>query len=127
MVAFTNGMSGRILFEVANDGRVRGIAHDQVFAEMDWSHQWQAGQLTGCWFQLMVLLSDVATRKQVDTTLQGVVAGYNGAERNRGVSRFEGFQQQSLVLQKSAGYAQILTAWLNSSRRSGRAARRWRG
>ncbi len=30
----------------------------------------------------------------------------------RGVSRFEGFRQQSLVLQKSAGYAQILTAWL---------------
>ena len=30
----------------------------------------------------------------------------------RGVSNFEGFRQQSLVLQKSAGYAQILTAWL---------------
>ena len=30
----------------------------------------------------------------------------------KGVSRFEGFRQQSLVLQKSAGYAQILTAWL---------------
>jgi hypothetical protein len=30
----------------------------------------------------------------------------------RGVSRFEGFRQQSLVLQKSPGYAQILTAWL---------------
>ncbi len=30
----------------------------------------------------------------------------------RGVSAFEGFRQQSLVLQKSAGYAQILTAWL---------------
>ena len=30
----------------------------------------------------------------------------------RGVSRFDGFRQQSLVLQKSAGYAQILTAWL---------------
>lgn len=30
----------------------------------------------------------------------------------RGVSNFEGFKQQSLVLQKSAGYAQILTAWL---------------
>ena len=30
----------------------------------------------------------------------------------RGVSKFEGFRQQSLVLQKSAGYAQILTAWL---------------
>jgi hypothetical protein len=30
----------------------------------------------------------------------------------RGVSRFEGFRQQSLVMQKSAGYAQILTAWL---------------
>ena len=30
----------------------------------------------------------------------------------RGVSRFVGFRQQSLVLQKSAGYAQILTAWL---------------
>ena len=30
----------------------------------------------------------------------------------RGVSRFKGFRQQSLVLQKSAGYAQILTAWL---------------
>ena len=30
----------------------------------------------------------------------------------RGVSRFSGFRQQSLVLQKSAGYAQILTAWL---------------
>ena len=30
----------------------------------------------------------------------------------RGVSRFEGFRQQSLVMQKSTGYAQILTAWL---------------
>lgn len=30
----------------------------------------------------------------------------------RGVPAFEGFRQQSLVLQKSAGYAQILTAWL---------------
>ena len=30
----------------------------------------------------------------------------------RGVTRFEGFRQQSLVMQKSAGYAQILTAWL---------------
>lgn len=30
----------------------------------------------------------------------------------RGVSCFEGFRQQSLVLQKSPGYAQILTAWL---------------
>lgn len=30
----------------------------------------------------------------------------------RGVSNFEGFRQQSLVLQKSAEYAQILTAWL---------------
>ncbi|MBR4252491.1 MAG: DUF2357 domain-containing protein [Kiritimatiellae bacterium] len=30
----------------------------------------------------------------------------------KGVSRFEGFRQQSLVMQKSAGYAQILTAWL---------------
>lgn len=30
----------------------------------------------------------------------------------RGVSAFEEFRQQSLVLQKSAGYAQILTAWL---------------
>lgn len=30
----------------------------------------------------------------------------------RGVSRFEGLRQQSLVLQKSAGYAQVLTAWL---------------
>lgn len=30
----------------------------------------------------------------------------------RGVSRFAGFSQQSLVLQKSPGYAQILTAWL---------------
>lgn len=30
----------------------------------------------------------------------------------RGVSKFEGFRQQSLVLQKSAGYAQILTAWI---------------
>ena len=30
----------------------------------------------------------------------------------RGVSNFAGFRQQSLVLQKSAGYAQILTAWL---------------
>ena len=30
----------------------------------------------------------------------------------QGVSRFDGFRQQSLVLQKSAGYAQVLTAWL---------------
>ena len=30
----------------------------------------------------------------------------------RGVSWFDGFRQQSLVLQKSAGYAQVLTAWL---------------
>jgi predicted component of viral defense system (DUF524 family) len=30
----------------------------------------------------------------------------------RGVSRFDGFRQQSLVMQKSAGYAQVLTAWL---------------
>ena len=30
----------------------------------------------------------------------------------RGVSQFDGFRQQSLVLQKSAGYAQVLTAWL---------------
>lgn len=30
----------------------------------------------------------------------------------RGVSKFEGFRQQSLVLQKRAGYAQILTIWL---------------
>ena len=30
----------------------------------------------------------------------------------RGVSRFDGFRQQSLVLQKSAGYAQVLASWL---------------
>jgi predicted HTH transcriptional regulator len=35
VVAFANGKGGRILFGVANDGTVRGIAHDQVFAEMD--------------------------------------------------------------------------------------------
>lgn len=29
-----------------------------------------------------------------------------------GVSRFEGFRQQSLVMQKRAGYAQIFTVWL---------------
>ena len=33
VVAFANG--GRILFGVANDGTVRGIARDNVFAEMD--------------------------------------------------------------------------------------------
>ena len=35
VVAFANGRGGRILFGVANDRTVRGIAHDQVFAEMD--------------------------------------------------------------------------------------------
>jgi len=35
VVAFANGRGGRILFGVANDMTVRGIAHDQVFAEMD--------------------------------------------------------------------------------------------
>ena len=35
VVAFANGKGGRILFGVANDGTVRGIARDNVFAEMD--------------------------------------------------------------------------------------------
>ena len=35
VVAFANGKGGRILFGVANDRTVCGIAHDQVFAEMD--------------------------------------------------------------------------------------------
>jgi predicted HTH transcriptional regulator len=34
-VAFANGKGGRILFGVANDGTVQGIARDEAFAEMD--------------------------------------------------------------------------------------------
>ena len=34
-VAFANGKGGRLLFGVANDGTVHGIARDKVFAEMD--------------------------------------------------------------------------------------------
>ncbi len=34
-VAFANGKGGRLLFGVAKDGTVRGIARDNVFAEMD--------------------------------------------------------------------------------------------
>ena len=34
-VAFANGKGGRLLFGVANDGTVRGIAKDKLFAEMD--------------------------------------------------------------------------------------------
>ena len=35
VVAFANGKGGRILFGVANDGTVRGIARDKVFQERD--------------------------------------------------------------------------------------------
>lgn len=35
VVAFANGIGGRLLFGVANDRTVRGIAHDKVFSEMD--------------------------------------------------------------------------------------------
>lgn len=35
VVAFANGMGGRILFGVANDRTVCGIANDKVFSEMD--------------------------------------------------------------------------------------------
>ena len=35
VVAFANGKGGRILFGVANDGAVRGIARDKVFQERD--------------------------------------------------------------------------------------------
>ncbi len=34
-VAFANGKGGRMLFGVANDGTVHGIAKDKLFAEMD--------------------------------------------------------------------------------------------
>ena len=34
-VAFANGKGGRLLFGVANDGSVHGIAKDRVFQEMD--------------------------------------------------------------------------------------------
>ena len=34
-VAFANGKGGRLLFGVANDGTVHGIARDKVFSEMD--------------------------------------------------------------------------------------------
>ena len=34
-VAFANGKGGRLLFGVANDGTVHGIAKDKLFAEMD--------------------------------------------------------------------------------------------
>lgn len=35
VVAFANGKGGRILFGVANNGTVRGIARDKVFQERD--------------------------------------------------------------------------------------------
>ena len=35
VVAFANGKGGRILFGVADDRTVHGIANDKVYAEMD--------------------------------------------------------------------------------------------
>ena len=35
VVAFANGRGGRLLFGVANDRTVHGIANDKVYAELD--------------------------------------------------------------------------------------------
>ena len=73
--------------------------------------------------ELQRRLTEFAERLKDNTEVSqiwkdGIIERANQLERLshhpffRGVSRFEGFRQQSLVLQKSPGYAQILTAWL---------------